>query len=243
MSTLARLVAACACALLLVAAPAATAAPAKARGTLVVAVDAASAPYAFVDSDGTGARPGGGSRPGARQRPRVQAPRRRCALRHDHPGARLRRVRPRHVVRGHQGAGEGRRPRHLPLGGHVVLRQGPGGLGDREARGSVRALGRRRARDDAGRRRDRAERELHGDGQAGREGLRRPRPGRGAQARARERTGSGRDGRLRRRRLHRDAVARAVQAGRPGLRRGRFARSRSPRRTAWPRRCSTRCRP
>src|SRR5580765_3251649 len=47
------LVAACACALLLVAAPAATAAHAKARGTLVVAVDAATAPYAFVEPDGS----------------------------------------------------------------------------------------------------------------------------------------------------------------------------------------------
>ena len=70
-----------------------------------------------------GARPGGGPRPGYRQRAGVQAPRRRCGRRHDHPGARSGDydLACRSWTRAR---GSRRRPRHLPLAGHVVLRQG-----------------------------------------------------------------------------------------------------------------------
>ena len=72
-------------------------------------------------------------------------------LRHDHPGPRLRQVRPRDVVvHRHEGAREDGRLRHLLLRRHVVLREGAAAADDQRPRRPLRPLGRGGARDDAG---------------------------------------------------------------------------------------------
>ena len=74
-----------------------------------------------------------------------------ATLRRDHPGPRGEEVRPRNVVvHRHQGAREDGRLRDLPLGGHVLLRQGAGRPDDQHARRPLRPQGCRREGHDAG---------------------------------------------------------------------------------------------
>ncbi len=141
----------------------------KSKGTLIVAADATYAPNEFIGTDGktvVGMDPDLAKALGDRTGPQGEG--RQRDLRRDHPRPRRRQVRPRHVlVHRHEGAGEGRRLRHLLLGRHVVLRKATGRPDDQRPRRPVRALGRSRARERRRRRRDRAVGEVQEGRKAG----------------------------------------------------------------------------
>ncbi len=111
------------------------------------------------DRRGHGRRPG----QGAHRRHGSEGQGGERDVRWDHPGPRVEEVRPRNVVvHRHQGAREDGRLRDLPLGGHVLLRQGAGRPDDQHARRPLRPQGRCREGHDAGHGRRRAGQEVHG---------------------------------------------------------------------------------
>ena len=116
-----------------------------------------------------------------------------------------------------------------------------GGPDDQRARRPLRSHGRRRAGDDAGRRRHRAEREVQEGGQAGRDRPRLPGSER-REPRPLERPGRGRNGRLACRRRTSSSSPTASSSS-PASPTGRSpTASRFPRGTAWPSRSSMRSR-
>ena len=157
----------------------------------------------------------------------LKVERRERELRSDHPRARGRPVRRRHVVvHRHQGTREGRRLRRLLHRRHLVLREDLGQPRRQRSRRPVRQDDRRRdGHDRAGRSRN-TEQEVRQRRQEGRDRARLPRAERG-QPRGLERPRAGRDGRLAGRRLPGQAVERPVQARRQELR-DRPLRDRDP---------------
>ena len=151
----------------------------RSKGTLTVAADATYAPNEFIGADGKtveGMDPDLAKALGEVHGPRGQGRRTRPST------ASSRASRPASTTSACRRSPTPRSARRsstsspTSTAGHVLLREGGRGSDDQLARRPLRPHGRRRARDDAGRRRHRAEREVQGGGQAGRHGPRLPGP-------------------------------------------------------------------